>query len=231
MKNLVSLELKKFSLRPHLIGLIAANIIILFLSVMLSSLMASGGNVSPIPGLPPLQIDTISLAIMLVRAALIVWEAVFISSLIIEEYRNKTISLLFTYPVSRIALIWAKLFLICGIMLVFHILSGVFQHSAILLLSGSFDFVTYSFGNPAMYLITAISTILFGMIPLFVGMTNKSTITTIVSSIIIVAISSNSQGSMAGLLSIPIVAVVFGIIGVISAAVVIRKMAASDLYN
>ncbi len=46
---------------------------------------------------------------MLIKATLIVWEAVLIFVFVIEEYRNKTISLLFTYPVSLIKLIMAKL--------------------------------------------------------------------------------------------------------------------------
>jgi hypothetical protein len=62
-------------------------------------------------------------------------------------------------------------------------------------------------------------------------MIKKSTIATVVSSIIIVAIASNSQGSSAGLLSIPVAAVIFGIIGIIFSAVAMRKMILSDLSN
>ena len=178
-----------------------------------------------------MQLDTITMASMLVRAALIVWEAVLISSLIIEEYRSKTINLLFTYPVSRTRLIIAKLVLICGIMLVFHIGSSIFQNFSIFLLSGQFEFVTYSFENLSTHIITTISTILLGLFPLFVGMVKKSTIATVISSLIIITIASNSQGNTAGLLSVPMLAVIFGIIGVIFSTVAIRKMITSDLYN
>ncbi|NBH19291.1 hypothetical protein D3Z55_18070 [Clostridiaceae bacterium] len=39
----------------------------------------------------------------------------------IEEYKNKTIGLLFTYPISRTKLIMAKFILICCISFTFHV--------------------------------------------------------------------------------------------------------------
>lgn len=65
--------------------------------------------------------------------------------------------------------------------------------------------------NIAMQLII-ISTILLSLVPLEVGMINKSTIATVVSSVVIVAVSSNWQGSTAGLLTIPVIAFVMGIV-------------------
>ena len=49
--------------------------------------------------------------------------------------------------------------------------------------------------------------------------------------IVIVAITSNSQGSSAGLMSISVAAVIFGIIGIIFSAAAMRKMILSDLSN
>ncbi|MGG3506159.1 ABC transporter permease [Paenibacillus lautus] len=231
MKKLIQLELDRFTLRPHLIGLLVTNLIIMFLSVFISYFLFSESSGPMTAGIPLMQLDTISMASMLVRAALIVWESVLISSFIIEEYRSKTINLLFTYPVSRTRLIIAKLILICGIMLIFHIGSSIFQNFSIFLLNEQFEFVTYSFENLSTHIITTISTILLGLFPLFVGMVKKSTIATIVSSLLIIAIASNSQGSTAGLLTIPMLAVFFSIIGVIFSTVAIRKMITSDLYN
>ena len=182
-------------------------------------------------GFAPVQLDTVTLAAMLVRATLIVWEAVLISVFVIEEYRNKTISLLFTYPISRTKLIMTKLILICSIMFLFHVLSNIFQYASIFLAEKCFSFVTFSIGNILAQTITTISAILLGLLPLYVGMIKKSTIATVVSSIIIVAIASNSQGSSAGLMSIPVAAIIFGIIGIIFSAIAMRKMILSDLSN
>lgn len=231
MWNLIRMEIKKVPLKPHIAGLLIANFIIFLLSVFTSSLLTASGNISTLPGFAPVQLDTVTLAAMLVRATLIVWEAVLISVFVIEEYRNKTISLLFTYPISRTKLITAKLILICGIMFLFHVLSNIFQYATIFLAAKCFDFVTFSFGNIMAQAVTTISAILLGLLPLYVGMIKKSAIATVVSSIIIVAIASNSQGSSAGLLSIPIAAIIFGIIGITFSAITMRKMILSDLSN
>lgn len=231
MWNLIRMEIKKVPLKPHIAGLLIANFIIFLLSVFTSSLLTASGNISTLPGFAPVQLDTVTLAAMLVRATLIVWEAVLISVFVIEEYRNKTICLLFTYPISRTKLITAKLILICGIMFLFHVLSNIFQYATIFLAAKCFDFVTFSFGNIMAQAVTTISAILLGLLPLYVGMIKKSAIATVVSSIIIVAIASNSQGSSAGLLSIPIAAIIFGIIGITFSAITMRKMILSDLSN
>lgn len=231
MWNLIRMEIKKVPLKPHIAGLLIANFIIFLLSVFTSSLLTASGNISTLPGFAPVQLDTVTLAAMLVRATLIVWEAVLISVFVIEEYRNKTICLLFTYPISRTKLITAKLILICGIMFLFHVLSNIFQYATIFLAAKCLDFVTFSFGNIMTQAVTTISAILLGLLPLYVGMIKKSAIATVVSSIIIVAIASNSQGSSAGLLSIPIAAIIFGIIGITFSAITMRKMILSDLSN
>ena len=157
MWNLIRMEIKKVPLKPHIAGLLAANFIIFLLSVFTSSLLTASGNISTLPGFAPVQLDTVTLAAMLVRATLIVWEAVLISVFVIEEFRNKTIGLLFTYPISRTKLITAKLILICGIMFLFHVLSNIFQYATIFLAAKCFDFVTFSFGNIMAQAVTTIS--------------------------------------------------------------------------
>ena len=230
MLNLIKLELKRVSLKSHFIGLLAANIVIALLSAFTSSLLNAGGGVA-VTGLPPAQLDTLTLAIMLVRATLIIWEAVLISVFIVEEYRNKTINLLFTYPVQRGKLIAVKIILICGVMLLFHALSGVFQFTCLSVASKYFSFVTVSPANLLTQAVTALSAVLLGLLPLYVGMIKKSTIATIVSSFAIAAVVSNSQGSGAGLIAIPIAAIVSGVIGAGFSAITVHKMVSSDLSN
>ena len=230
MQNLVKLELKRVSLKSHFISLLAANVVITLLSAFTSSLLSADGGVA-VNGLPPAQLDTLTLATMLVRAMLIVWEAVLISAFIVEEYRSKTINLLFTYPVQRGKLIAVKIILICGIMLLFHGLSGIFQYACLSFISQYFPFVTTSPANLMTQAITALSAVLLGLLPLYIGMIKKSTIATIVSSFALAAIVSNSQGSSAGLMSIPIAAIVFGMIGAGFSAITVRKMVSSDLSN
>ncbi|ACA55675.1 hypothetical protein CLK_0682 [Clostridium botulinum A3 str. Loch Maree] len=79
-------------------------------------------------------------------------------------------------------------------------------------------------------LVIIVSAILLGLVPLYIGMIRKSTIATIISSLIIVCITSNSQGSTAGLISIPAAAIMFGVIGLIFTVLAIKKIMTSDLY-
>lgn len=196
---------------------------------MVSTFIKALGEVIATAGLPEISLTTVSLSTMLVRATLIIWQGVLIAKLIVEEYQNKTISLLFTYPINLKKIIWAKITLICGLIFLFHVVSSIFQNVAVYLISGQIDFVTYRFENLTTQLLIIISTILLGLVPLTVGMINKSTIATVVSSVVIVAFSSNSQGSTAGLLSIPIIALILGVIGLVVASVTVKQMLTSDL--
>lgn len=229
MKNLIKLELDRFTLKPHIVGLVIANIVILTLCVFVSTFLKLLGDFMIAAGLPEITLTTVSLATMFVRATLIVWQGVLIAKLIVEEYQNKTMSLLYTYPISRQKLIFAKAILISGVMLLFHVVSSVFQHLAIYLISLPLEFVSYSLENIAIQLVIIISTMLLGFIPIAVGMVNKSTIATVVTSVVIAAFSSNSQGSTAGLLSIPIIAIMLGIVGLVVMCITIKKMSKSDL--
>lgn len=229
MKKLIRLELKKFSFTPHLIGLLIANIIILFLSTTTSMIMDTGAGVPAVTGLPDLKLVTTDLSSMLIRATMLIWEAALIALLVIEEYQKKTMGLLFTYPVRKSKLIFAKLSLICGTMLLFFIFSSIFQNVSIFFLSKRLEYVAFSFESPLTQIIIMIATICIGLLPLSIGMIGKSSIATIVSSIILMALFSNSQGSTAGLLSIPVAAIVFGLIGILFSVFTIKKMLRSDL--
>lgn len=229
MRRLVRLELERFSIKPHLIGLLIANVLILLLSIMASTFTKALGGVMAAAGLPELSLTTVSLSTMLVRATLIVWQGAFIAKLIVEEYQNKTIGLLFTYPVNFKKIIWAKITLICGLIFLFHVASCIFQNVGVFLISQQIDFVTYRFESLATQLLIIISTIMLGLVPLAVGLIHKSTIATVVTSVVIVAFASNSQGSTAGLLSIPVMACIMGIVGLVVASVAVKKLLTSDL--
>lgn len=90
MRKLIRLELERFSIKPHLIGLFIANLVILLLCVMVSTFIQALGGVMAVAGLPEFSLTTVSLSVMLVRATLIVWQGALIAKLIVEEYQNKT---------------------------------------------------------------------------------------------------------------------------------------------
>jgi len=136
-----------------------------------------------------------------VFCALIAWQSVVIAKIIVEEYQNKRIMLLYTYSINRKKIIVAKITLVSSIMLVFYLGSAVFQHIGVYLLSRYASFITYQLDNIFIQLVIIVSAILLGLVPMYIGVIKKSAIATIVSSLIIVCIASNSQGSTAGLIS------------------------------
>jgi len=214
----------------HVTALLFANLLIIFLAVMASMVMKNTTQIVPttLPSFE-LQLTTIELSMMLVRATLIIWEAVLIGLIVIEEYRSKTITLLYTYPYNRKKIIAAKLILICLTMLIFHMFSAILQNILIKVLSGTIGFVTYTLENVISQIIIMIATICLGLLPLCFGMIRKSVITTIISSLIIVCIASSSQGNTAGLISTPIMAIVLGAIGLMASAITVGKMCKEDL--
>ena len=163
------------------------------------------------------------------RSILIVWQAVLISQMIIGEYQTKTITVLFTYPYSRKEIIASKLILIGGIMTIAHIITLLIQHTMVYLLSLTNPLIRFSFQSPISLIIITISSILLGFIPLTVGMKFKSSISTIITSLVIASIVSNSQGSTAGILSNPIIAGVFGLCGLVVSVVTFRNMLKENL--
>ena len=60
MRKLIRLELERFSIKPHLIGLLIANIIILLLCVMVSTFIKALGGVMAAAGLPDFSLTTVN---------------------------------------------------------------------------------------------------------------------------------------------------------------------------
>ncbi|MFJ7736339.1 ABC transporter permease [Lysinibacillus sp. NPDC097287] len=144
-----------------------------------------------------------SLTNVLIRITFIIYSAVILSRLVIDEYKNKTIQLLFTYPLQRKKIMQAKLltvFLFCF----FSIVVSTFIISMLVFILnpmvGFFE-VPVSMGDiiatvPSTF-INSIMIAGVSLIPLYFGMRKKSTPATITSAILIGSVlnSSTSNGS------------------------------------
>lgn len=237
MPYLIKLEFKKFNLKKHINSVIIANIFILLLTTFFALMVSL--NEIPINDLPKVNSISIMLSDLLLKATFIVWESVLISIIIIEEFRTKTISLLFTYPISRKKLINAKLTLIVCITFVSIIISEIFQNTSIFLLSKIFDFVVFDISFKYIYnlLIISLLNVIMGLIPLFFGMLKKSQITTILYSLLIVAIVTNCQtiiySAKLGIDENVIVFIITSVLAFISVLLlsnVVKKITRRDLY-
>ncbi|MEK5303531.1 MULTISPECIES: ABC transporter permease [Bacillus] len=193
MLRLMKLEMKKFKLGWYVRGVIIANIAIL-------ALLTSMSIVSQIEGDPEIRDpQMILLAVStLVRATFIIFGSVLIARLIISEYKNKTILLMFSYPINRKKMMASKLAITATLTFITVILSNILVVGIFFGIDSYFSILPNSFTvdqliQEGINLIPlAIATAGISLIPLYFGMRKRSVPATIVSSIIVVLIAMNN---------------------------------------
>ena len=119
MAHLLKLEMKKFRLLPNILFTLAAVLFsILFITVSLVDSMTDPSQTKD-------SFESTFLVIgLLMSFIFLVYSSVLTSRLVIREYEQKTITILFSYPLNREQLIISKLIIImagnihdCGIYL------------------------------------------------------------------------------------------------------------------
>ncbi|MGE6344181.1 ABC transporter permease [Bacillus mycoides] len=216
MFKLMKLEWKKHQLSSYFKS-VAICIIAIFAAVSLMGLGAKGEVDAALTDFTKYM----TLANIFIRITFLIFSAVILSRLVIDEYKNKTMQLSFMYPLQRKMLMRAKL----TIVFCFCFVSTIIATFTISLLV---YFVSPMIGlieTPATIgeLIASVPTTIISafmisgisLIPLFFGMRKKSTPTTITSAVIIgMLISSNvgnGQVSFYDFIVIPIVLCLLGI--------------------
>jgi len=168
--------------------------------------------------------DFMSLTNILIRIVFIIFSSVILSRLVIDEYKNKTVQLLFTYPLKRKKIILAKLWLVFGFCF-FSIIVATFMIN-----------IAVYFLNPMMNLFdtpveiqemvaTIPSTFVnafmmagVSLIPLYFGMRRKSTASTITSAVLIGFVinatvsNGDSSASLFQFVGVPIIMCLLGLI-------------------
>ncbi|PGB03034.1 ABC transporter permease [Bacillus toyonensis] len=218
MLRLMKLEWKKHQLSSYFKG-VAICIIAIFTVI---SLMALGVKEEGDLLLSDFT-QQMAAANIFIRITFIIFSSVILSRLVIEEYRNKTIQLLFMYPLQRKMLMRAKLtivFCFCfvsTIIATFIISLLVFFVSPMMGLIDTPATIGEIIATVPTAIISAFMISGISLIPLFFGMRKKSTPTTITSAVIISMLISgnygpgNGQVSMFDFIAIPIVLCLLGI--------------------
>lgn len=229
MNKLMLLEAKKYPIQTKIVAVLIANIVIFILSAAITGIVTLFSKYMDLGILISFQMDTLTIAKLLVRAFLIVLQAILIAQIIIEEYRNKTITLLFTYPVTRRDVIMAKITYIVLQLLAFHFVSLLFQQIAVFALGQVIPPLQSGFEPLWSQGIITLSCIALGFFPMLIGCMHNSSIATIVSSLVIACSVSSSQGMSAGLMAVPFIALFLGSLGVFSAALAVKKILNNDV--
>ncbi|EJP88375.1 ABC transporter permease [Bacillus cereus] len=193
MLRLMKLELRKFKLGWYVQRAVIANIVILALLIFVSIVAQIEGD----PKIRDPQI-ILSMASALVRATFIIFGGVLIAKLIIDEYKSKTILLMFSYPINRKKMMASKLAITATLTFITVILSNILVVGIFFGIDSYFSILPNSFTvdqliQEGINLIPlAIATAGISLIPLYFGMRKRSVPATIVSSIIVVLIAINN---------------------------------------
>ncbi|AJH18659.1 ABC transporter permease [Bacillus mycoides] len=218
MFKLMKLEWKKHKLSSYFKG-VAICIIAIFAAVSLMALGMKGEGDATITDFTKYMI----LANLIIRITFIIFSSVILSRLVIDEYKNKTMQLLFMYPLQRKVVMGAKLaivfsfcfvstiivtFIISLLLFCMNPMMGLLETPVTM--GEIISTVPATFINA--FMISGIS-----LIPLFFGMRKKSAPTTITSAVIIAMIingnvgTGNGQVSMFNFIAIPMVFCLLGI--------------------
>ncbi|MGE7947982.1 ABC transporter permease [Lysinibacillus sp. NPDC093688] len=224
MLHLLKLELKKFNLGWYLKGAIIANIVITAIVCCVIYIAQREGDI-PISTYQ----DVYVMIGASVRATFIVFASVLIAKLVIEEYKNRTILIMFTYPVSRKKLIASKLTLIAFLTLITIIFSNIVVAGLFSIINSYFPIVPFAItvnqfvGEVINIVPFAIASTGISLIPLYFGMRNHSVPATIGSSLLVVAIACAYNPEISFVTFIPL-QLGLAAVGVIIAYIGIRNI-------
>lgn len=156
----------------------------------------------------------------LVRVTFTIFASVLIVKLIIDEYKSKSIDVLFTYPIKRKKIISAKLTIVFTFTFAMVLISTLFLEGLVLLVDLNFNIFQVEVELPDMseHLLTvimnALATAGISLIPLLVGMHRKSGPATIIASILIASVlnSTTEDFTLFSIIAIPLSLGLFGIL-------------------
>ncbi|MNW32114.1 ABC-2 family transporter protein [compost metagenome] len=229
--KLISLELRKYQFARYFGYAAIANIAIFFILVMLGFIDYGAKDYAYAT-----YAQSIILIDSCVRATFIVFAGVLLSKMIISEYKNQTMNVLFTYPIPRHKLIAAKLIIIFFFTCSMILLSDVILAILLVIAAYFYPFISDTLtmeqvpGLLLKYTVSALSAASMAMIPLFFGMRKYSVTTTIVSSVLLMLIvCSGFNGPAVSINSIIVIPLVLGMVGLWIAWMSLLRLETSDV--
>lgn len=192
--------------------------------------------ISKVEGDPGLENYEVALSVIdsFVRAVFIIFASTLIAKLIIGEYKFKTITLAFMYPISRKKLMVAKLAIVMLFTFTMIIISNALITTIFCVISDRYELIPDVLSSSLIIqhipsiLMNAIAASGIALIPLYFGMRKYSIPTTIISSIIIVSVTSSNSGNFT-LNDIIIIPITLAIVGLGIAYLAIRNVEKVDV--
>ncbi|WBW97194.1 ABC transporter permease [Oceanirhabdus sp. W0125-5] len=215
MFNLINLELKRFNIKNKIMIAVICNLCIVGVVslIFFSGIAELGRNIETYIILNQLRI-TVPCIIFIIYAS------VLIAELIISQYKDKTITLLFTYPISRKKILISKLIIIFIFTFLNIIISSIFLSSSFYIIQIFTKTMVVQVTSNMIYkhlisvMVAAVTNSFIAMIPIYFGMRKKSIVATIISGVLISVFlySNNNNGfSISSIIIVPITMMFIGI--------------------
>ena len=230
MAHLIKLELKKFGIARNVIFMIAA---ILF-SILFITISLWDSTTDPEQTKDTFE-STYLVIGLLMSFIFLVYSSVLTARLVIREYNQRTITIMFSYPLNRAKLIASKLTIIMIYTAISMAIGYVCCSGYIVFVDRFFDMLEGTF-QPSMlqtWIPMAITTVIICMVlslwSFIIGMIRKSVPATIVTSLIVIVLrqviitkNTTNQESIMQVILVAIVTVI--------ATLLIFKRKVPELY-
>ena len=127
------------------------------------------------------------------KAAFLIFESYLLSTIIIDEFKRRTIFQLFSYPISKIKLLWGKVISVILISFIAHFTAHLVIQLLIKLIAVLTESNYIPVVNQLINLVgISFGTVLIGILPFVIGMIKYSTPITMLSGLGLAALLSNA---------------------------------------
>ena len=127
------------------------------------------------------------------KAAFLIFEAYLLSTIFIDEFKQRTIFQLFSYPISKIKLLWGKVISVILISFIAHFTAHLVIQLLIKLVAVLTESDYIPVVNQLINLVgISFGTVLIGVLPFVIGMIKYSTPITMLSGLGLAALLSNA---------------------------------------
>ena len=166
------------------------------------------------------------------KAPFLIFEAYLLSTIFIDEFKQRTIFQLFSYPISKIKLLWGKVISVILISFIAHFTAHVIIQLLINLVAVLTESNYIPVVNQLINLVgISFGTVLIGVLPFVIGMIKYSTPITMLSGLCLAALLSNATpGSLTNnFVGNPLFLIFASFISIIIASVSIYNISRKDI--
>ena len=232
MGKLIKLEWEKYEIGKYIRN---AAILIVLLVIFNYAMTFLGIANDPDTGVPDMAISNMGVSTNVELLTFLIFAAAMHATFIIGAYKNKTMNLMFLYPLNRKKIMAAKMLAVCifcfaGIVIAKLACYGVSNLGFMMGQKASFpmDYNMLSVSFYIQLLIRSAATISISLLALLIGMIAKSSKVTVISSFLLIILMQGNVGgaTLKDNLAVPIVLMA---ISVLAAILIVQRVEKKDV--